>query len=131
RRVCSSDAVVLGLIESRRTMLTADENSLFTDYQVSVIEAVALVPSATRIIATHGGGEAIVGGQLTRDFASDDDLPKLQLRQRYLLVLRSITNLWQDGVYELTGRGPNGDTFPETEYPRAVSIRANCGRSIR
>jgi len=98
RRVCESDAVVVGRPESRRAIFNKNETGLFTDYTVTVIESIRPATQTTTVTITHIGGVVDVAGQVMQDLQSEQ---RLRLRSVYALFLKDDLILRQAGVFQI------------------------------
>ena len=85
-----ADAVVIGTLKNKSSLLTDDGEFLFTDYVV-VVNSVAKSPSIAQnreIIVTRAGGEILLNGRTVR--AIDPFFKPFQLGQSYILFLKLV-----------------------------------------
>lgn len=92
---CDADAVIVGVIKSKSSQLTEDENFIFTDYQLLVQDVLknniaAPIQNNTSIIITRPGGTVQINGRNVT--AVDESFNPLDIEGRYLLFLRFIPN---------------------------------------
>lgn len=108
---CEADAVVLGFVNSKSSNLTDAGNFLFTDYEVTVKEALktnAAAPFAPgeQITVTRSGGAVMLNGHVVR--AINQNQKNLQIGKFYLLYLRYIP---KTGAYRQVFKTLSEDTF--------------------
>jgi hypothetical protein len=87
-----SDAVVIGAVNKKTSFLTADENFVFSDYELDVEEILkdnsAQPINVKSITVTRPGGAVVLGRRMVR--ATDQSLEPLVPGNRYLLFLEFI-----------------------------------------
>lgn len=91
--VCEADAIVLGKPESRFSQLTADEDFVFTDYELAIEEVLKDDPNISKqgnnnITVTRPGGFIRLNNRNIR--ATDQSFKPLEMGERYVLFLRFI-----------------------------------------
>ncbi len=90
---CNADAVVIGIIGSKESQLTADGKYVFTDYFINLDSILknknkeSILPDNPIIFSEPGGKVVIDGHLIVANFAS---LPALKIGEKYLLFLRTI-----------------------------------------
>jgi hypothetical protein len=104
KRTCAADAVVLGIVKDKSSLLTEDETFTFTQYNLAVEEvlknnAAAAIQPNSIIDVTRPGGAIHLNGRVIR--AVDLSFPPLKLSGRYLLFLKFIRST---GAYKAFGR---------------------------
>lgn len=91
--ICTADTVVIGVVKSKASQLTEDQNFVFTDYEFAIEEVLknaspTSLASNDEITVTRPGGNILLSGRKVK--ALDELFPLLSLGKRYLLFLRSI-----------------------------------------
>jgi hypothetical protein len=95
-----ADAVVIGTVKNKSSQLTEDEDYVFTDYDMTVVEvlkdnAAAPVQTNKEIVVTRPGGTILLNGRIVE--ALDESFQPLRKKNQYLLFLRFIPST---GSYE-------------------------------
>ena len=90
---CKADAIVIGTVASKTSLLTEDEEYIFTDYDVNVEEVlkhrqVPPIQIHDHITVTRPGGEIQIDGK--KVVAVDESFQPLEANKRYLLLLELI-----------------------------------------
>lgn len=90
---CKADAVVSGVVKSKTSQLTEDENFIFSDYDVLVEGVLKNNPAApiqpnTRLSVTRPGGTVRLNGLNVS--ARDEVYRRLDVGSRYLLFLQYV-----------------------------------------
>jgi len=90
---CDSDAVVIGKVKNQSSQLTADEDFVFTDYDLSIKEIlkdnpVAPIQPADDLTVTRPGGIVRLNNKSIR--ALDESLEPLSIGSCYILFLKHI-----------------------------------------
>lgn len=103
KRTCAADAVVLGVVRDKSSLLTEDETFTFTQYNLTVEEvlknnAAAAIQPGSIIDVTRPGGAIHLNGRVIR--AVDLSSPPLKMNGRYLLFLKFIRST---GAYKAFG----------------------------
>jgi hypothetical protein len=95
-----ADAVVVGTIKNKSSQLTEDEDYVFTDYDMTVVEVLKDNPAApiqtnNKMVVTRPGGTIFLNGRIVE--ALDESFQPLRKKNQYLLFLRFIPST---GAYE-------------------------------
>ena len=143
--VCNADAVVVGVINSKSSQFTADGNSIFTDYDMTVEEVLKDNPNAhielsSNLVITRHGGAIELNGKIFR--VLDQSFMPLAVGGKYLLSVRFIPGtgayqalnsessfeLKQNNVSRLTRR-PSYYPFSYEDNPHAfvAQVRTAIG----
>jgi hypothetical protein len=90
---CEAQAIVIGRVKNKTSMLTEDGRFVFTDYELQVEEKVKDNPDAPIqpegvITVSRPGGAVELNGKTFR--VTDESYESMQLNGRYLLLLRYI-----------------------------------------
>jgi len=90
---CDAQAIVIGLVKNKTSMLTEDGRFVFTDYEVQIDELIKDNPGApiqpgSVLIVTRPGGAVALDGKTFR--VTDESFKPMELNGRYLLLLRFI-----------------------------------------
>jgi hypothetical protein len=89
--ICEADAIVIGSVKSIRSLLSANESQVFTDYKIiplTVIKGRDLTPGADFYVTQPGGTVHIDGGKIV-DIGSEYPSP-LFPSKTYLLFLKVV-----------------------------------------
>lgn len=89
--ICQADAIVVASITSIKSLLSADESQVFTDYKttpLSIIKGQGLTPGITFYITQPGGTVHIDGGEIT-EVGSEYPSPLFPAKT-YLLFLKTV-----------------------------------------
>ena len=110
----ASDAIILGVVVGKASQITDDGSFLFTDYSISVREAMKTPEAAlgvgSTITVTHPGGKVLVKGVIV-EALDQNSLPLPSNGNELLLFLKYIpeTGAYQlaeyRGAFEMTGKG--------------------------
>jgi hypothetical protein len=103
--VCGADAVVIGTVSDKTSLLTENEDYVFTDYEVTVEEVLknnqaSPIQVNSVVTVTRPGGEIQFGGKKVE--AIDESFKPLEVKQRYLLLLKLIPST---GAYQAVSDG--------------------------
>jgi hypothetical protein len=90
---CEAQAIVIGRVKSKSSMLTEDGRFVFTDYELQVEEKLRDNPDAPIqpegvLIVSRPGGTVELNGKTFR--VTDDAFEPMEVNGRYLLLLRFI-----------------------------------------
>jgi hypothetical protein len=108
--VCNANAVVIGTLTGETPQLPPSENFIFTDYEMTVEEAIkpdaSAVPRLDKILVTRQGGTLHQGGRAFR--AEVEGFKPFAVGKRYLLFLRYIPTTgaylaYANGSFQLDG----------------------------
>lgn len=89
---CDADAVVVGEVKNKASLLTEDEDFIFTDYDIIVEEVIKnnasdpIAPNAEITVSNPGGKIQLINRIVE---AKDLSFPPLVIGERYLLFLKS------------------------------------------
>ncbi|HXF11754.1 MAG TPA: hypothetical protein VN517_01265 [Terriglobales bacterium] len=89
--ICQADAIVVGSVKTIKSLLSANESQVFTDYQITpltIIKGRDLTPGIEFYITQPGGTIDIDGGEII-DIGSEYPSP-LFPRKTYLLFLKMV-----------------------------------------
>lgn len=89
----SADAVIIGVMKSKSSQLTEDEDYVFTDYEIAVNDvlknnAAASIQTNDKLTVTRPGGTILLNGRVVQ--AIDESFQPLRKGGEYLLFLRYI-----------------------------------------
>src|SRR5262245_60808374 len=89
---CDADTVVVGVVKNKTSLLTEDEDFIFTDYELIVEEVIKnnasdpIKPNA-EITVSNPGGKIQLNNRIIE--ARDLSFPPLVIGEQYLLLLKS------------------------------------------
>ena len=97
---CEAQAIVIGRVQKKTSMLTEDGRFVFTDYELQVEEKLrdnpdAPIQPASVITISRPGGAVQLNGKTFR--VTDESFKPLEVNGRYLLLLRLISTT---GAYQ-------------------------------